>query len=205
MAKSVELHKHTPIEIMGALRRTLSSIQVMQNDPSCPKREIQDEIHFAEHLQDSLNNLLANGTDRYPPMHNIVFKNGFWPMLIAFIAAQQHVFVEIAMQRSIDVQHVKVAFFEQLLAVCNTLQNTPVPNCFRQMLLPRQRNPTISQHLSVVVFEREIAFIRWRNQSGVIVVNEVVSPADLELHATNIVRPAQSIHCDSPLYTFQNV
>jgi hypothetical protein len=167
----MQQHQPTPLELFCTLRRTYQRIHNMQNDTDCPIRDVRDETAFAASLEFELDNT----------MHNMVFASGFWAMLSAFITARQAMFQEIATMHSTTVSHVKASFFEGLLDACNTLQNTPVPSVQWWMRLPFQRRPAIAiAHVPIIVFGQEIALLRWRNQSGVMYVFEIIHRNDLE-------------------------
>lgn len=148
------------------LRRTYNRIHAMRNDVSCPKREIRDEIAFVESLECELDNTIA-------PMHNIVYKAGFWAMLSAFITAQEAKLQEIATMHSITLGQVNALFFKELLNACCTLQNTHVSGIQWWMRLPFMYWRIPTTQVPIAVFGQDVALLKWRNQCGVMNVFEI--------------------------------
>lgn len=162
----------SPGEIFCTLRRTYNRLHDMRNDVSCPKRELRDEIAFVESLECELDNAIA-------PKHNMVFKAGFWAMLIAFITAQQAMFQEIATMHSTTLRQVDNLFCKEVLNACSTLQNTHVSGVQWWMRLPFMCPAIAISQVPIVVFGQEVALLRWRNQCGVMYVFEIIHRDDL--------------------------
>lgn len=170
----------SPGEVFCTLSRTYNRLHNMRNDVDCPKHELREEIAFAESLEWELDNTIA-------PMHNMVFKAGFWAMLNAFITAQDAMFQEIATMHSTTLRHVKSLFWQGLLNAFSTLQNMHVPVKWWMRLpfmCPATATATATatnpEHVPIVVFGQEVALLRWRNRRGVIYVFEIFHRDDLE-------------------------
>jgi hypothetical protein len=168
------LNTHFYMEAFSDFHRTVNRLSFLKQ-VDADREDLADEARFCLELSNDLNIVFGEN------MHHIRFSSGFWTMLSAFItAATTNIFQDIATRNNCSVQHVKFVFFEQFVAVCAQLEQTAVARpsqWFRALFLYRQRRRAESvHHVPIHVLGQETARVRWRNQSGAMVVFEIVTP-----------------------------
>jgi len=154
----------------------------MQNDPLCPLGELKDEKKVAWCLEYRLQEVIA-------PMHAVQFARGFWTMFVRYMGTSHFIsrLQELADAHYTTVQSLKLEMFQSFVNLCKILEEVPMPAAaprprifeFLQHRVRRQAQSVDSR--PIIICGMTVAYVRWRNQSGHMVVFEVIAPEDLDI------------------------
>ena len=163
----------TRADIFCTLRRAYARVDDMRSSACANDAgDLRAEESFVKSLEAELD------------MHSVSFARGFWRMFTIFLesAAFQGSVEELAAVQGVTTSEARLLFFDSFTQTCETLERLPVPRANPIQALgrwmPGMRNRVSPQSEEVVCMGVIMAHIRWRNQSGHMLVYEITSAED---------------------------
>jgi hypothetical protein len=172
-------HTLTRADIFCTLRRAYDRVDDMRSSACANDAGVVDDLRAEESFVKSLEAELD--------MHSVWFARGFWRMFTIFIesAAFHRSIEELAAAQGLTTRDARLLFFNSFTQACETLERVQVPRSNpmqavgRWMQRRRNRAPPQSvDSYQVVCMDVIMAHIRWRNQSGHMLVYEILSAED---------------------------